>query len=380
MARIDALKKEFTNVADPRIDKNKKHLLVEILIMSICAIIAGADGPTDIKDWSKSNVDWLKRFLDLPYGIPSKDTFLRVLARIDALEFQSCFIMWIKGTFTQSSKMDESQRKTIGIDGKTLRRSGSPLHDILPVHIVSAWCSELGISLGQMTTKMKSNEITAIPELLDSIDIEGDIVTIDAMGCQTAIAKKIVVKKGDYILQVKGNQKTLHEEMITTFDESVGVRTVDADVRQYVTYNEGHGREETRYHYIKAITPHMPIACSWPHARAVGMVIRETVGGDGHRSCEKSYYILSRSYSVKQFAKSARAHWEVESQHWILDVVFGEDEHRTREVNLASNLSMLRRFSIGLLKKVPDSLSIKRRRKMCGWQTGYLEKVLEIPG
>lgn len=380
MARIDALKNEFSSVNDPRIEKNKKHPLVGILAMSICAIIAGADGPTDIKDWSKSNVDWLKQFLDLPYGIPSKDTFLRVLARIDAQEFQDCFIKWVKGTFTQSSKIDESRTKTIAIDGKTLRRSGSPLHDILPVHIVSAWCNELGISLGQMTTKEKSNEITAIPELLDSIDIFGDIVTIDAMGCQTAIAKKIVDKKGDYILQVKGNQKTLCQELVATFDDSVGSRTVDADVRQHVTYDEAHGREETRYHYMTVITPETPIAGSWPGAKAIGMVIRETAGGNGRRSCEKSYYILSRMHSVKQFAKSVRAHWSVESQHWLLDVVFDEDEHRTREVNLASNLSMLRRFSIGLLKKVPDKMSIKRRRKMCGWQTDYLEKVLEIQG
>jgi len=384
MKRVDttkvcSLKKQFEQLHDPRSTTNRKHLLSEVCVMAIAAIIAGADGPTDMNRWAKLKQAWLETFLTLPFGIPSKDCFARILARVDHFAFQECFLVWIK-EIVQAKNRNTTSR-TIGIDGKTMRRSGDELSSLAPVHMVSAWCSELGMTLGQIATEEKSNEITAIPQLLDLIDIEGDTVTIDAMGCQKRIAKKIIDKKGDYALAVKGNQKTLYETIIATFDASVGEHDVDADVHQFVTEDHGHGREETRFHFVSALPKSSEIRANWPGAKAIAMVIRQSEDRHGNSSEDRRYYLLSRFMSGESFAHVARSHWGIENTcHWVLDVVFGEDQHRTRDRQLAAALSFLKRFTIGLIKQHPLKDSIIGKRKRAGWNDEFLWEILEIQG
>jgi len=374
--KICSLKNQFENLPDPRSTINRRHLLNEVCVMAIAAIIAGADGPTDIQRWAKAKRQWLETFLALPFGIPSKDCFARVLARVDHQLFQECFLAWIKDSIPITNQSD---RKTIGIDGKTIRRSGDKLSSLAPVHMVSAWCNELGMTLGQIATEEKSNEITAIPQLLDRIDIEGDTVTIDAMGCQKKIVRKIIDKKGDYVLAVKGNQKKLYETIIAYFDEAVGERSVDANVRQHVTEDHGHGREEARFHYVSALPKSSPIRDSWPGAKAIAMVIRQSEDKHGNTSEDRRYFLLSRTMSGEKLAHAVRSHWRIENTcHWVLDVVFGEDQHRTRDRRLASTLSFLKRFAIGLIKQHPLKDSIVGKRKRAGWNDEFLWEILEI--
>lgn len=379
MTKIDSLKRHFQAIQDPRIDKGRLHPLSDIIVTSICAIIAGAEGPSDIKLWATLNESWLRTLVELPNGVPSKDTFRRVLGRIDPQVFQECFMNWLKEHCGKTMKEAKKNGRTIAIDGKTMRRSGEPLHDVAPLHIVSAWCSELRMTLGQIATEEKSNEITAIPELLDQIDIKGDFVSIDAMGCQKKIATKIVKKKGDYALAVKENQPTLYTEIVDTFAAKVGERAVDADVRQWVTSDHGHGRDEVRYHYVDSLPRGSAIRKNWTGAKAIGMVVRESQDKHGNSSIDCRYYLLSRFVAGERFATIVRSHWGIENTcHWVLDVVFNEDQNRTRDRTLGNNLSFLKRFAIGMIGKHPNKASIKGKRKMAGWNTEFLRKILEL--
>lgn len=373
MNNFDALKRHFDLLPDPRAAINRKHLLIDVVVIAVMAIIAGAEGPTDINRWAKAKTLWLKMHLELPGGVPSKDCFRRVLGSVDPRLFQECFFGWIQSRF--GDKLEDT--RTIAIDGKTMRRSGEPLAGVAPLHIVSAWCSELSITIGQVATEEKSNEITAIPILLDSIHIEGSTVTIDAMGCQKKIAKKIIEKKGDYALAVKENQPKLHDEIVGHFDEAVGERTVDADVRQHVTSDEGHGRQEVRSHYLVSLPASSAIRKKWPGAKAIGMVIRESEDKHGRKSNDRRYYLLSRFLGGDRFASVVRSHWGIENScHWVLDVVFDEDHHRTRDRILASNLTWLNKFALGLIKQHPLKDSIKGKRKRAGWNDDFLLAIL----
>lgn len=377
-AKMGSLKSQFEKLPDPRSTINRRHPLGEVCVIAVAAIIAGADGPTDMNRWAKLKCEWLKTFLELPFGIPSKDCFARVLARVDSILFQECFLSWVTEAVL-SKEQRKMGGKTIGIDGKTMRRSGDKMASLQPVHAVSAWCSELGITLGQVATEEKSNEITAIPELLDLIDIAGDTVTIDAMGCQQKIAQKIIDKNGDYVLAVKGNQKTLHQAIVDYFTEAVGEYTVFAEVRQFVTEDHGHGRDEVRLHYVSALPKNSSFRKKWPGAKAIGMVIRQSVDKHGNSTEDRRYYLLSRFMSGEKFARVVRSHWSIENScHWVLDVVFDEDRHRTRERQLASNLSFLKRLAIGLIKQHPLKDSIRGKRKRAGWNDEFLREILKI--
>ncbi len=374
---FDAITSHFSSLPDPRAEINRKHLLIDVVVIAIMAVIAGAEGPTDINRWARLKALWLKENLELPEGVPSKDCFRRVLGSVDPQLFQECFFGWIQSRFGEKLKGEH----TIAIDGKTMRRSGEPLQGVAPIHIVSAWCSELSITIGQVATEEKSNEITAIPILLDSIHVEGSTVTIDAMGCQKKIAKKIIEKNGDYALAVKENQPKLHNEIVEYFEEAIGERTVNADVRQYVTSDEGHGRIEVRSHYVAELPKSSEILKNWAGAKAIGMVVRESEDKHGRKSNDRRYYLLSRFIDGERFATVVRSHWGIENScHWVLDVVFDEDRHRTRDRTLASNMTWLSKFAMGLIKQHPLKDSIKGKRKRAGWNDDFLLEVLKIQG
>lgn len=376
--KIESLKSYFEKLEDPRSERNRRHTLIDLMVISVLAIIAGADGPTDINLWAKQNRDWLQKFLSLSGGIPSRDCLRRILGRVDSMLFQKYFLAWLKEHFHPHMQQPNGG-KTIGFDGKMISRSGEPLAGKLPTSIVSAWCSEWHMTLGQIAMEKKPDEIAATLELLDYIDIKGDTVTTDALGCQKKIAKKVIDKKGDYALAIKGNQKSLHNEVIAYFNDAVGVRTVNADVRQHVTEDHGHGRDEVRYHYVASLPKSSPIRTKWAGAKAIGMVIRQSKDRHGNSSEDRRYYLLSRFVSGEQFAHTVRSHWGIENScHWVLDVVFNEDQHRSRDRLLATNLSFLKRLALSMLKHHPAKASLKGKRKMAGWNNEFLLEILRL--
>jgi len=376
--KIVSLLEKLQQLPDPRNEKNRKHLLVDVMGVAVLAILSGAEGPTDIKLWATHNELFLQRFFKLQNGIPSRDCFRRVLGRVDPILFQKYFAEWLHEHFGAKMKASKGNN-TISIDGKMIARSGEPLRDQLPTSIVSAWCSEHHLMLGQIPMEKKPDEIAATLELLDHIDIRDDTVTTDALGCQKNIAKKVIEKKGNYALAVKGNQKKLHDKITDYFNSAVGERTVDADVRQFVTEDHGHGRDEVRYHCVASLPSASAIRTNWTGAKAIGMVTRESVDGHGRVSEDTRYFLLSKFISGERFAHTVRAHWGIENScHWVLDVVFNEDRHRSRDRKLATNLSLLKRFALSILKQYPYKASIKGKRKAAGWNTDFLLKILEF--
>lgn len=368
----------FKDLEDPRSTINRKHLLGDLIVIAILAVIAGAEGPKAIGLWAQSHAEWLQQHLELPKGIPSHDTFGRLLAALKPSAFQACFEQWIAGIRGGAGLGDDVEREVVAIDGKALRRSHDRRRSLGPLFLVSAWSVQHGISLGQLATAEKSNEITAIPELVDQIDIKGSIVTIDAAGCQKAIAKKIVGGGGDYVLALKGNQETLFrsvEEYITTHLENdfAGVTA-----RKYEEVVKGHGRVDTLTYYHMKAPSSLSQKDKWSGLRTIGVAIRISEQ-NGKTTSEVRYYISSLRLGVKQFATAVRGHWAIENTlHWCLDVTFREDENRTRNRHAADNLAWLKRFALSLLKQQNDKESIAMRRRMAGWNVDYLAQVLGI--
>jgi len=337
-------------------------------------VIVGCEGPTAIALWAKTHRAWLATFLELPAGLPSRDCLRRVLSLLHPEAFQRCFQEWIAASVTS----DDGVRH-IAIDGKTLRRSHDRRRALGPLHVVSAWASAQGLALGQLATDEKSNEITAIPELLDHIDVRKAIVTIDAMGCQKEIAQKIVAAKGDYVLAVKDNQPKLCEAIREFFLAQVEDDLQSVPHRRHETHDKGHGRQDDRYYYLAKLPQDFPRAEQWPGLKAIGMAVRVTEHHDGTTSDDVRYYIVSRYLSAARFADAVRGHWGIEnSLHWVLDVTFNEDQSRARQRRLADNLGWLRRFAIGLLKRHPAEHSIKGKKQMAGWSTDFLTEVLAV--
>jgi predicted transposase YbfD/YdcC len=324
--------------------------------------------------WAKAKKDWLGQFLELPNGIPSRDCLRRVLSALKPEAFQECFQRWIAESLTGDA---DGSHRTIAIDGKTMRRSHDRAGGLGPLHLVSAWASEQGIALGQIATEEKSNEITAIPELIDQIDIQGAVVTIDAMGCQKEIAKKIKGGGGDYVLAVKDNQPKLHQAIQEFFVEAMEDDLGPVSHRRHETHETGHGRMDDRYYYLAKLPDDFAFKKQWPGVKAIGMAIRITEKSDGTTSEDVRYFIASRYLSGKRFAQSVRGHWAIEnSLHWVLDVTFNEDQSRARERHLADNLSWLRRFGVSLLKQHPWKDSIKGKSQIAGWSNDFLMQVL----
>ncbi|MCH8839531.1 MAG: ISAs1 family transposase [Planctomycetes bacterium] len=363
----------FQVVDDPRVLPRCTHSLHTILFVAVAATIAGADGPEDMEKFADRKRSWLEQFVDLTGGVPSHDTIGRVLGLIKPRQFQDAFLRWISSL--SSLQDQEGNPIFIPIDGKTMRGSYKNADKSDMLHIVSAWASRQGITLGQIAVDSKSNEITAIPKLLEMLELNGAIVSIDAMGCQREIASRIVAGGGDYVLMVKGNQPKLEKAIEDAFGEEVEATKTKA--RRRVTEEKSRGRQETRHYTIMPLPDSMSeFGKKWTGLRSIGRVVRE-VQRDGKQTSETSYYIASLESKVDLFSDSVRSHWGIEnSLHWVMDVVFGEDRSRIREGHAAENMSFLRRFVTTLLKQDTSKSSLKQKRKEAAWDTKFLEKLL----
>jgi predicted transposase YbfD/YdcC len=351
---------------------NIEHRLIDIIAISVCGVIAGAEGPSDIFNWAEVHQQKLITILKLENGIPSRDTIRRTLEAIKPEVFQKCFLEWL-AMFREKNALDKEH---IAIDGKTLRRSHDRKKCLGALHIVSAWSSEQGISLGQLATEEKSNEITAIPELLDSIDIEGAVVTIDAMGTQVKIAEKIIEKKAGYVLAVKDNQPKLNQAVVEYFQS---VDLTSKKVSHVVEEETSHGRVEHREYFQTTIPEDFPESKRWPGIKTIGMVIRthRKTGGE-KETTETRYYISSERRNGKDFARYVRKHWGIEnSLHWVMDMTFREDESRVRERTIADNLSWIRRFTVTLIKQNSRKGSIVAKRKKAAWSFDFLLELIQ---
>jgi len=372
---LDSIVQHFESLPAPRHTCNRRHLLVDIITIAVCGVIVGCSGPSAIERWAKAKREWLKEVLALPNGIPSRDCIRRILCTLNPKAFQTCFKSW---TVSLLSPDDD---KTIAIDGKTMRRSHDGAAGLGPLHMVSAWASEHSLSLGQVATEEKSNEITAIPELIDRINVKDAVVTIDAMGCQKRIAKKIIDAKGDYVLAVKDNQPKWHKAIKELFSDERQGDLLKMPHREHQKSEKGHGRKDERCYVLAKIPRDFPLKKQWPGIKAVGVAVRITEKSDGTTSGDTRYFISSRYLSGKRFAQAVRGHWGIEnSLHWVLDVTFDEDQSRTRNRHIADNLSWLRRFAISLLKRHPSKHSIKGKSQIEGWNNKFLMQVLMNKG
>jgi predicted transposase YbfD/YdcC len=373
---VDEIIAHFTDLEDPRSPINRKHPLDSVVVIALMAVLAGAGGPTAISRWAKTKKEFLLRVLDLPAGIPGKDVFRRVLMLLEPAGFQACFCNWLAALRAQASAASGVERPIFGVDGKTARRSHDRNNDLGALHSVSVWASEFGLSLGQVACAEKSNEITAIPELLRLVDIKGAIITIDAMGTQKAIAAQIVERKADYLLALKGNQEKLYEAVVDYVSRQLENDFAGVAMRHLVTIERGHGREEVRSYYQMPVPPDLPGADEWKGLRTIGMVASTRIQ-QGKESTEFRYSISSSGMGVKAFARAARGHWGIENGcHWSLDFTFREDESRIREKTLRENFAWLNRFLLSLLKQYPGKDSIVMRRRACGWDENFMLQVL----
>ncbi len=355
----------FADIADPRVDRTKDHLLEDIIFITIAAVICGAETWNDIQNYGKSKEGWLKGFLQLPNGIPSHDTFNRVFSALDPEKLEHCFLDWVKSVATLT------KGEVISIDGKSIRGSRTKGSKSI-VHMVSAWANLNQLSLGQVKVDDKSNEITAIPKLLDVLAIQGCIVTIDAMGCQTSIAEKIIDRGADYILAVKGNQGALEEGVRDT----VRFETPDS---LWEDTDFGHGRVETRKCSVYTDFSHIENPQKWKALKCIIQIeATRFIKSTGHQESETRLYISSHAPDPVKLGKSIREHWGVEnSLHWVLDVSFGEDKSRKHNGYAAQNFSLINRIGLNLLKNEPKKRSIKGKRLDAGWDNQYLLKILK---
>lgn len=358
----------LSKIEDPRINRTKRHNLVDILFIAICASMAGADSWIDIEHFGETCTEWFKTVLELPNGIPSHDTFARVFSKIDPKQLNQCLIDWIQ----QVHVITKGQ--IVAIDGKTIRGSFDTATGKKALHLVSAWARDGNVALGQVKSDEKSNEIKAIPELISLLQLKGAIVTLDAIGCQKDITKSILNKKANYVLAVKKNQPTLHQEIDDLFrlakdDKNLIFQSLD-DI------NKEHGRIENRsYQTIKCLK-FAPAAMAWLGANAVGRAVC-TRDINGKISTETRYYITSLDGDVKDFSRAVRGHWSIENcLHWVLDVTFNEDKCRSRKDYAAENLAVIRKIVMNMLKKDNSKGSMRLKRKRAGWDPSYLHKVL----
>ena len=366
----------FASIDDPRMERTKKHKLGDIIAISICAVISGADGWVDIETFGNAKLEWFETFLELPNGIPSHDTFGRVFSIIDAQVFQDAFTEWTKMVW------EATQGQVVAIDGKTVRRSADKANGKSPIHMVSAWATANGVSLGQVKTEDHSNEITAIPELLKTLELAGCVVTIDAMGCQKKIARQIVKQGADYVLAVKKNQPRLWEDIVETFEygERTGFSTIEHD--SFETVNKGHGRVERRRCWATSAPSVIGYANDrgeWANMNSVAM-IESTRWINGETSVHRRYFISSLPARADRILSAVREHWGVENGlHWTLDVSFGEDGSVIRVGHAAENMSTLRRVALNLVKGEKSlKIGVAAKRKRAGWDLEYLRKILRL--
>lgn len=359
-------------ITDPR-RRKVQHPLINILFIGFCAMVAGCDDFVSMAMFGESHRKWFEKYLDLSKGIPSHDRFNALFSAIKPEEFERCLVEWIQiiHEFTEG--------QVVAIDGKTLRRSFDKATGKKAIHMVSAWATENRIALGQVVTDEKSNEIEAIPRLLEILEIKGCLVTIDAMGCQVEIADKILDKGANYLLHVKGNQpalqKAIHDHFVKVL-EPMPEKAMPKVLIQETT-EKGHGREEKRQFLMTKVPPKDPVFLRWPHLKGIGLVRSETVR-DGKTTEQVKYYIMSRVLPIKKYANAVRTHWGIENRlHWQLDVSFGEDACRVRKGNADINLAHLRRIAVSKLKNEKTvKAGVKNKRLAAGWNPDYILKVL----
>lgn len=365
----------FKDIKDPRIERKKLYSIDEILLITISGLICGAEGWRDLELFAKQKIEFLKGLLPFKNGVPTDDTFRRFFRALEPEQFQICFINWIK-------TLQKECPKLVAIDGKTIRRSHDRNLSQKPLHMLSAWCSELGIALGQLRTDEKSNEITAIPELLELLSIEKSVVTIDAMGCQKQIAKKIITKKAHYILAVKENQKALHDEISKFFTrhKALNYKGRGYDFSQAEETDKGHGRIEIRKCVAMDKTSWMYEKDKWEGMQSIVMIESERIIGD-KKATETRYYISSLPAKASEIASAIRSHWSIEnSLHWVLDVSFNEDQCRIRKGNAPQNIAIIRHIALNMLKTAQPlfkGTSIKALRKVAGWNNDAITTILQ---
>jgi len=371
---LDEIIPYFHELEDPRSTINRQHPLVSVVVIALMGVLAGASGPTSIAKWAVIKEEFLSSVLDLPNGIPRKDVFRRVLMALKPGAFQACFVNWLTSLRAKAAAATGEEQPVFAVDGKTARRSHDRQKGLGALHSVSVWASEYGLSLGQVACAEKSNEITAIPELLRLVDIKGAIITIDAMGTQKAIAAEIIEGKADYVLALKGNQETLHQATIDYIEEQL-----DGDMAgacEHVTTEKGHGRKETRTYLQMPAPKSLPGFELWKGLMTIGIVTSCCFRG-GKETIEVRYYISSLAMNVKRFARAVRGHWGIENTcHWVLDMTYREDESRIREKALRENFAWLNRFSLSLLKQHPGRDSLIMKRRSCGWNENFMLEVL----
>jgi predicted transposase YbfD/YdcC len=362
----------FSALPDPRILLKTRHKLIDIMAMALCGVVAGADDWVEIAAYAKAKKAWFKDFLELPGGVPSHDTFGRVFALLDPDTFGKCYVDWVRTLINIPDEL-------VAVDGKTLRRSHDRSNGKSAIHMVNAWAVHHGLVLGQVKTDAKSNEITAIPELLKLLDLKGCVVSVDAMGCQKEIAKQIVEQEADYVFSLKGNQGNLHKEVELLFQDAKKSDFKDLPHDTFTTVDGEHGRIETRRYTTVADVDWFEEKNKWAKLTSFGMIEseRET---NGHITVETRYFISSLPGDAKRFAAAARGHWAVEnSLHWSLDIAFREDDSRVRSGHAPANLAIIRRLALSLIKQDPHrKIGIKASRKRAGWDMDYIKTLLGV--
>ena len=366
-----SIRKHFAGLRDPRLNRRKRHLLPDILAIAVCAVIAGANNFPQVEAFGKRRRDWLGKFLALPNGIPSHDTFERVFQRLCPDAFQRCFLGWLRALHARLGG------DHFAIDGKTLRRSGSPANGLGPLHLVSVWATQANLTLGQVAVDEKSNEIAAIPRLLELLDLHGALVTLDAMGCQKEVARQVTEGGGDYVLTVKENQGHLYEGILGCFMRAIEADFQGIEYDRYEAQERGHGRHEKRWYEVIYDPQGIRGEEGWAKLCVIGHCHSErTVGGQ--TSYEDRYFIGSRRASARCYGQALRGHWRVENcLHWQLDVTFREDDSRIRDRNAAQNFALLRRVALSLLKRHPSKGSIATKRYMATLDEQFLEEVVQ---
>ena len=359
----------FSKLEDPRVDRNKKHELIDVIVLCVCAVLSGAEGWSDIEEFGRTKLDWLRRYVPLANGVPVDDTIARIISALSVSGFQECFMSWMK------EAVELGEGELIALDGKTHRRSHDRKRGVKALHLVSAWACRNGVVLGQVKTDEKSNELTAVPELLEKLELKGCIVTLDAMGCQRAIAAQVQEGGGDYVLSLKRNHRGLEAEVRGYFEAAREEDYNRPEIGNEETSEEGHGRIEHRSYFLSTDLSSLSGVEKWRGLKGIGLVESER-HGEGRVSIEQRYYLTSLG-DVRRFQQAVRSHWGIENQlHWRLDVTFREDESRIRRGNGPHNMGVIRHVAMNLLKGEKTKISYRKKRVRAALNDDFRAKLL----